>query len=274
MNRIVRFEGEDSAIHLGLWEPGGGDTEEAQLGRARLLEGDLYDGWRVTDQAVEVRRLLAPIEPVNIFGIGLNYRAHAAEGQRAVPDKPLIFIKATSAVAHPGDHIVLPRSAPDQVDFEAELAVVIGRKAKDVSAEQALDYVLGYTCANDVSARDCQKKLDAQWARAKSFDTFCPLGPCLVPAAEFDPTNARVRSWLNGKLMQDDTTASLIFPVAELVSYLSRQFTLLPGTVICTGTPAGVGFARDPQVFLRPGDTILVKVEGIGQLSNPVRSDA
>jgi len=272
MNRIIRFEGEGSAIHLGLWEPDGGAAGGTQLGRARLLEGDLYAGWRVTDQSMDVRRLRAPVEPVNIFGIGLNYRAHAAEGQRAVPDKPLIFIKATSAVTHPGDPIVLPRSAPDQVDFEAELAVVIGRQAKDVSAEQALDYVLGYTCANDVSARDCQKKLDAQWARAKSFDTFCPLGPCLVPAAEFDPTNARVRSWLNGALMQDATTASLIFPVAELVSYLSHQFTLLPGTVICTGTPAGVGFARDPQVFLRPGDTILVEVEGVGELSNPVQS--
>lgn len=220
---------------------------------------------------VRMVKRLAPVEPPNIFAIGLNYRGHATEqGLTELPKLPLIFAKPTTAVIGPGDSIVLPESAPNEVDFEAELAVVIGRECRRVRESDALSHVFGYTCANDVSARDCQKKLDKQWTRAKGFDTFCPLGPVVVTRDEFDCSNARVRSILNGTVMQDATTADLIFSVPFLISYLSHQFTLLPGTVILTGTPAGVGFTRTPPVFLRAGDLIEVEIEGIGRLSNSV----
>ncbi len=223
-----------------------------------------------------ITRLLPPVPvlpPPNVFGIGLNYRQHAAETGAAVPDHPLVFIKASTAVIGPGDPIVLPLSAPGEVDFEAELAVVIGRTARRVPESAANEYILGYTCANDVSARDCQKRLDGQWARAKSFDTFCPLGPCLVSPHEFDPANADIICVRNGQTMQSGNTADMIFSAAKLVSYLSCQFTLLPGTVICTGTPPGVGMARKPPVFLRAGDEVEVRIAGIGSLVNPVLAE-
>jgi 2-keto-4-pentenoate hydratase/2-oxohepta-3-ene-1,7-dioic acid hydratase in catechol pathway len=182
-------------------------------------------------------------------------------------------MKATSSVIGSGEPIRLPPSAPDEVDFEAELAIIIGRTAARVSPEEASRYVLGYTCANDVTARDCQKRLDGQWTRAKGFDTFCPLGPWLVTPDEFDPSDRQVRSFLNDQPMQNGSTRDLVFNCHTLISYLSHQFTLLPGTVICTGTPAGVGFSRQPPVFLRPGDTITVQIEGLGELSNPVLGD-
>ncbi len=261
--KIARFVDGEGCERLG--EPVAED-------RARVIEGDLFGEYVLTDREIGIVRLLPPVEPPNIFGIGLNYREHAAEGGRSVPEKPLVFLKATTSVQAPGAPIRLPRSAPDEVDFEAELAVVIGRRARQVEPEDALDYCLGYTCANDVTARDCQKRLDRQWARAKGFDTFCPLGPWLVTADAFDPGNAVVESRVNGQLMQRGCTADLIFDCRTLVSYLSHQFTLLPGTVICTGTPAGVGFARTPPVFLRPGDHVEVRVEGIGSLSSPVEA--
>ncbi len=238
--------------------------------RAMVIEGDLFGEYRRTDVAVGMARLLPPVRPPNVFGIGLNYREHAAEGGRSIPEKPLVFLKATTSVRAAGEPILLPPSAPDEVDFEAELAVIIGRTARRVSPEEAAAFCLGYTCANDVTARDCQKRLDQQWTRAKGFDTFCPLGPWLVTADAFDPDRAIVECRVNGRVMQRGCTADLIFDCRTLVSYLSWQFTLLPGTVICTGTPAGVGFARDPQVFLRPGDRVEVAVEGIGTLCNPV----
>ena len=263
MAKLVAFADEAGQRRHALWT--GGPTGE-------LVEGTPIAGYQPTGRTVTIERPLAPIEPPNIFGIGLNYAAHAAEGKRDVPDKPLIFGVATTAVIGTEEAIVLPRPAPRKVDFEAELGVVIGRRCKDVPVGEALGYVGGYTCVNDVTARDCQKELDSQWTRAKGFDTFCPMGPCLVTPDEIDPTNLRVRSWLNGEPMQDATTADMIFPVAALVSYLSQQFTLSPGTLICTGTPSGVGFARDPRVFLQAGDVIEVEVEGIGRLRNPVRA--
>ena len=259
--KIARFLDSDGVERLG--EPIAAD-------RARLIDGDLFSGFGPGSREAVISRLLPPVAPPNVFGIGLNYRDHAAEGGRQVPDQPLVFLKATTSVIAAGEPIVLPRSAPDEVDFEAELAVVIGRKAVRVPVERALEHVLGYTCANDVTARDCQKRLDAQWTRAKGFDTFCPLGPWLVTADDFDPGDATVESLLNGEPMQRGCTADLIFDCPTLVSYLSHQFTLLPGTVICTGTPAGVGFARTPQVFLRAGSQITVRISGIGDLSNPV----
>lgn len=223
-----------------------------------------------TDALADVR-LLAPVLPPNILAIGLNYREHAAETGARIPDHPLLFIKATTAVVGPGDPVVLPAAAPDEVDYEAELAVVIGKTAKKVKACDALDFVFGYTCGNDVSARDCQKRRDLQWARAKSFDTFCPLGPWIE--TELNPAALAIGSRLNGETMQASTTGDLIFGVPELIEHLSGNITLLPGTVIMTGTPPGVGMARNPPRFLRPGDTIEVYVEGIGTFGNPVVAD-
>jgi len=216
-------------------------------------------------------KLLAPVCPPTIIAIGLNYRAHADESGMPYPPAPVIFIKAASSLCGPSDAIVLPAIAPDEVDYECELCIIIGRQAKNVTRENALDYVLGCTCGNDVSARDCQLRLDKQWARGKSFDTFCPLGPWIE--TDLDPDNLRIRTILNGRVMQDSITSDMIFDCRELVSYLSRCMTLHPGTAIMTGTPSGVGFTRKPPVFLRPGDAVQVVIDGIGTLSNPVAEE-
>jgi len=235
----------------------------------RRIEGDLFSQFRVTDERLSVARLLAPLEPPNIFAIGLNYREHARETGKDIPTDPVVFAKATTSVIGPGEPIVLPRVS-QTVDYECELAVVIGQRARDVSADQALDYVLGYTCANDVSERYWQKHL-GQWVRAKSFDTFCPLGPWIETEIS-DPNALRLSTTLNRQVMQSSSTADMIFSVRQLVSFLSQGLTLLPGTLILTGTPPGVGAARTPPVFLKSGDTVAVTVEGIGELTNPVRS--
>lgn len=225
---------------------------------------------RFASEPLRIARLAAPVQPSNIFAIGRNYRAHVAETGATAPERPLVFLKATSSLLPPGGAIMLPEAAPDEVDFEAELAIVIGRTASRVTPEGALEYVLGFTCANDVTARDCQRN-DKQWTRAKGFDTFCPLGPWIVTPDELDPQRLAVRSRLNGAAMQDGSTADMTFSCSELISYLSHQFTLLENTVILTGTPDGVGFARKPPVFLRHGDAIEVDIEGIGVLTNSVR---
>ena len=211
--------------------------------------------------------LVAPLDPVNILAIGRNYRDHSKELGGELPAAPLMFMKATSAVIAHGDDIVLPAAAPDAVDFEAELAVVIGRTAHRVPESAALDHVLGYTCANDVSARDCQRA-DGQWCRSKSFDTFCPLGPWIE--TELDPTRCTIKGRVGDVTQQDAHTGMMIFAVPFLVSYLSQGMTLVPGTVILTGTPGGVGVARKPPRFLRPGDVTEVEIGGIGTLRNRV----
>lgn len=245
-------------------------------GSVLALEGSLYGGFKEIDRKVEVTRTLAPVEPTNIYGIGLNYRKHAEEGGKGVPERPMIFMKGTNTLQNPGEPILIPTvKASDQVDFECELAVVIGRPAKNVKKADALDYVLGYTCANDVSARDWQKKWGGgQFCQGKGFDTFCPMGPVLVTADELiNPNDLPIRSILNGQTMQDWTTADMVFDVATLIEFLSGSKTLLPGTVILTGTPHGVGFARNPPVFLKDGDTISIEIDGIGTLSNPVLNE-
>jgi 2-keto-4-pentenoate hydratase/2-oxohepta-3-ene-1,7-dioic acid hydratase in catechol pathway len=216
-------------------------------------------------------KLLAPVLPPDIFAIGLNYRAHADESGARYPAAPVIFLKATSSVVGPGDNILLPAMAPDEVDWEAELAIVIGRPCHRVSEADALAYVLGYTCGNDVSARDCQLRYDVQWARGKSFNTFCPLGPWIE--TDLDPDNADISLRLNGEVMQSSNTSDMIFSCRQLVSYCSRVATLRPGTVIMTGTPAGVGFGRKPPQFLKPGDVVEVEIAGIGTLTNPVLAE-
>jgi 2-keto-4-pentenoate hydratase/2-oxohepta-3-ene-1,7-dioic acid hydratase in catechol pathway len=263
--RIVRFIDDKGQIRYG---------HNYENGTAALLEGDIISGLRQTGENCRVKKLLAPVAPPAIFGIGLNYRQHAVETGMEAPRYPVLFMKNPASVTHPADPIRLHPCCmePPEVDYEAELAVVIGRAAKDVAAADALNYVIGYTVANDVSARRWQGKRGAgQWVRGKSFDTFCPLGPELVTTDELgDPQNLRVTCTLNGQVMQDANTSDMIFPVAELIAYLSTGATLLPGSVILTGTPSGVGFTRKPPVFLMPGDTIEVSVEGIGTLSNPV----
>lgn len=213
---------------------------------------------------------LAPVpRPGKLICIGLNYRDHAAESNMPIPERPVVFSKFATAVIAPGEAVILPATSK-QVDYEAELAVIIGRRAKNVSANRALDYVLGYTVFNDVSARDFQFA-DGQWQRGKSCDTFAPMGPKIVTAdAVPDPHKLSIKLRLNGKTMQDSNTDQLIFGVPELVAFLSETITLEPGDVIATGTPPGVGFARKPPVFLKAGDVMEVEIEGLGTLNNPV----
>jgi 5-carboxymethyl-2-hydroxymuconate isomerase len=213
---------------------------------------------------------MLPIErPQKIICVGLNYRDHAEEQGVELPERPLLFAKWPNTLIGPGEEIVLP-AISQKVDYEAELAVVIGRTARGVSADDALEFVAGYVCANDVSGRDLQFS-DGQWVRGKSLDTFCPVGPALVPPAEVpDPQALGIRAVLNGEVMQDSTTANMVFGVAEIVSFTSQAITLEPGDLILTGTPAGVGVFRDPQRLLRPGDEITIEIDGLGALTNPV----
>ena len=242
-------------------------------GSARAIEGDIFGDHRVTANVVKPGKLLAPVQPASILCIGLNYRQHAAETGAAIPKWPVLFMKNPGAVQNPGDPIELPQKLlSTQVDYECELAVVIGRRCKNVSKADALEYVLGYTCANDVSARDWQKEFGgSQWSRGKTFDTFCPLGPVLVTRDAISNPNAlKIKTQLNGQIMQDSSTADMIFDVPTLIEFLSGSTTLLPGTVILTGTPQGVGMARKPPVWLKAGDTVSIEIEKIGTLTNPV----
>jgi 2-keto-4-pentenoate hydratase/2-oxohepta-3-ene-1,7-dioic acid hydratase in catechol pathway len=216
----------------------------------------------------EVKRFLCPIEVPNIIALGLNYLSHAIESKMERPKAPVIFLKATTSITGHLEPIILPAEAPSMVDFEAELTVVIGKKCKNITESDAATHIFGYTCGHDVSARDCQLQLDKQWARGKSFDTFSPIGPSIE--TELDPTSLNLQLRLNGETMQNASTKDMIFPVYELVSYLSHQMTLLPGTLIMTGTPEGIGFTREPQVFLSEGDRVEIEIEGIGILENYV----
>ncbi len=240
-------------------------------GSALPLEGGLFGPRQTGPRPVAPGPRLAPLDPVNIIGIGLNYRAHAAEGGKALPARPLWFMKTTGAVQHPGGPIVLPRGSA-KVDYEGELAVVLGRTARNVTETEALSYVLGYTIANDVSARDWQFELGSgQFNHGKSFDTFLPLGPELVTPDELPGASSlRLVTRVNGEVRQEATTADLVFPVPALISFLSQDRTLPAGTVILTGTPSGVGYARKPPVWLQPGDTVSIAIEGLGVLENPV----
>jgi 2-keto-4-pentenoate hydratase/2-oxohepta-3-ene-1,7-dioic acid hydratase in catechol pathway len=265
--RIVRFLS-GGEIRLG---------QQLDTNTAALIEGDLLGEFFPRERHVPIEKLLAPIVPTDILCIGLNYREHAKESNSQIPENPMLFIKSSNALNNPGDAIPLPPNS-GQVDYEGELAVVIGKTAKRVPRERALDYVLGYTCANDVSARDWQreKRLNGgQFARGKSFDGFCPLGPWIVTPDEVPEPNAlRLRTILNGQVMQDHTTADMIFDVPTLIESLSSTMTLRPGAVILTGTPQGVGFARTPPVWLKAGDTVVVEIERIGRLENSVDSEA
>jgi 2-keto-4-pentenoate hydratase/2-oxohepta-3-ene-1,7-dioic acid hydratase in catechol pathway len=246
-------------------------------GAALELKGDIFSRPEETGARADVKKVLAPVVPVAILGIGLNYRQHAAETGSPIPGYPILFLKNVAAVQDPDEPILLPahRLKSTEVDYECELAVIIGRRCKNVTRDHALEYVLGYTCANDVSARDWQGKWGgSQWCRGKTFDTFAPLGPCLVTTDEIpNPNSLGIRTILNGAVVQDSNTVDMIFDIPALIEFLSSSTTLLPGTVILTGTPQGVGVARKPQLFLKAGDKITIEIEKIGSLSNPVANE-
>jgi 2-keto-4-pentenoate hydratase/2-oxohepta-3-ene-1,7-dioic acid hydratase in catechol pathway len=262
--KFIRYADPESRIHYG--------SEQAD-GTTLRVEGDIFGDYTVTSESASIAKLLAPLVPAQIICIGLNYRQHAAETNSRVPEYPIVFYKGPGSLQNPGDPIVLPRHLlSEEVDYECELAVVIGKKCRNVSREEALDYVLGYTCANDVSARDWQIRYGgSQWCRGKMFDTFAPLGPRLVTTDEIpDPQALGIRTILNGDAVQDWTTGDMIFDVASLIEFLSGSTTLPPGTVILTGTPHGVGMAATPPRWLRPGDSVTIEIESIGKLTNPV----
>lgn len=265
--RIVRFLDSVGQVHYGAQQPDG---------TALRIDGDILASYTVTHQKVPIAKLLAPIVPPAIFCIGLNYRRHAEETKAKIPSHPVVFMKNPAAIQNPGDPIEIPTYlASTKVDYECELAIVIGKRAKNISADQALDYVLGYTAANDVSARDWQKEWGgSQWCRAKTFDTFCPLGPVLVTPDEIPNPNAlALATTVNGQTRQSSNTSDMIFNVAQLIAFLAGSTTLLPGTLILTGTPEGVGMARMPPVYLKPGDRVTVTIDTIGELANPVTAE-
>jgi 2-keto-4-pentenoate hydratase/2-oxohepta-3-ene-1,7-dioic acid hydratase in catechol pathway len=256
--RIVRFKADDRPRYGIL---GGGSVhslkvspfaQRASIGYRPALDGDRY--------TLDEVKLLAPCTPSKVICLGVNYRSHAIETGLAIPTVPLIFLKPPTAVIGPEDNIVLPQLEKRRVDYEAELGVVIGKRAKAISRERASECVLGYTCFNDVSERYAQKS-DGQWTRCKGYDTFAPIGPWIE--TEIDPDDLKVESYLNGEVRQSARTSDLIFGVAELVSFISGIMTLLPGDVIATGTPSGIG-------KMHPGDIIEIKIEKIGTLKNYV----
>ncbi|MCL7452819.1 MAG: fumarylacetoacetate hydrolase family protein [Anaerolineae bacterium] len=249
--RLVRYQLGDERGYGLLWE-----------GDVHRLESTLEDGLRAGPRvaALDEVELLAPCQPTKIVAVGQNYAAHAAELGSTVPAEPLLFLKPPSSVIGPGTAIVYPQHLSQQVDYEAELAVVIGRDAWRVRRTEAEAYILGYTCANDVTARDLQRR-DGQWTRSKGFDTFCPLGPWIV--AGLDASDLGIRCRVNGELRQDGRTGDMVFGVPELIARISAVMTLLPGDVILTGTPSGIG-------PLEPGDRVAVEIEGVGILENHV----
>ena len=271
--KIIRFLDDASNVQSGILNDDGS---------ASVLPNGLFSNLDQPGPRARIHKLLAPIEPAQILGIGLNYRRHAAEAGAAIPEVPIVFMKGVNTLQNPNDPIELPTHlASHEVDYECELAVVIGRHAggrvcKNVSPQEALDFVLGYTCANDVSARDWQlKRGGGQWTRGKLFDTFCPLGPCIVTPHDIpDPNQLRIATRLNGEVVQDWNTSDMIFDVPHLISFLSGSTTLVPGTVILTGTPHGVGMAAKPPRWLRAGDEVTIAIEAIGELTNPVTEEA
>jgi 2,4-didehydro-3-deoxy-L-rhamnonate hydrolase len=223
-------------------------------------------------QKIDYSDFDAPIkDPSKVIAIGLNYVDHASESKMEIPKTPIVFTKFSNSITGPTGEIKVPKRLTQKADYEVELAVVIGKRCKNISKENALDFVFGYTIVNDISARDLQFS-DGQWVRGKSLDTFCPMGPVIVTKDEIpDPQNLKLICEVNGERLQNDSTKNMIFGVADLISILSEAFTLEPGDIIATGTPSGVGFSRKPPIYLKDGDIIKTSVEGIGELVNPVK---
>ncbi len=251
--RLARFAKEDKGFYC--------IVEGSNL--YEVEEGDPFSGAVTKGRAIgpaDEFRILPPCMPTKIVAVGLNYRAHAAEFNKELPQEPMLFLKPSTSVIGHGEYIIYPSHMSRRVDYEGELAVVIGKRAHHITPEEAPDYILGYTCFNDVTARDLQGK-DIQYTRAKGFDTFAPIGPWIETG--LDPMDVRIRTFLNGEKRQDTSTSDMIFNVFELTSFVSRVMTLLPGDVIATGTPSGVG-------KMKPGDVVEVKIDGIGGLVNTV----
>lgn len=275
--KLVMYSVNDGDVKAGLLEDGEAGGEVRQLAgedtsmMTLIEEGAEKQPVSGESVALEDVKLYPPVaRPGKIIGIGLNYEDHAQETGAEIPEKPIVFAKYPNTITGPGNAIVIPKIT-EQADYEAELAVVIGRKARHVEAEEALDYVFGYMNANDVSSRDLQFSEGGQWTRSKSIDTFAPIGPYLVTKDEIeDPQSLSVKCTLNGEVVQEGTTEKMIFTVAEIVSFLSTGMTLEPGDIIMTGTPPGVGVAREPQVFLKDGDEVTIEIEGLGALTNHV----
>jgi 2-keto-4-pentenoate hydratase/2-oxohepta-3-ene-1,7-dioic acid hydratase in catechol pathway len=254
MKRFYRIEYHGSPRHV---------VEENSTGVWHLVEGEIFGSWN-KGAAVpsSSQRILSPVTPSKIVAVGLNYKDHAAEVKKPLPAEPLLFLKPSTAVVGPGDPIVIPEGA-GRVDHEAEMGVVIGTTASGVSEDEASRYVFGITCVNDVTARELQAK-DVQYTRAKGFDTFAPIGPCIATDLPYDSADGlTVEGWVNGTRRQFSRTRELIFPVAKLIAFISAVMTLLPGDIISTGTPSGIG-------PLAPGDRVTIKVQGVGELTNPV----
>jgi len=271
--RVARLALGDGSTTYAVRQPDGSYTRltAPQTPERAQFPANL-DSWDDSGESV-TGKLLSPIQPTQLLCVGLNYREHALETGASLPDYPILFIKNIGAVCGPETPIQLPRTLrSDEVDYECELAVIIGREARNLTPENALSHVAGYTCANDVSARDWQRGAGGrQWCRGKGFDTFCPLGPELVTADEIpNPQALDISTRLNGQTMQENSTGDMIFSVSEILVYLSASTTLPVGTVILTGTPQGVGMARKPPVWLKPGDEVVVEISGIGTLRNPV----
>lgn len=264
--KLIRFKTDAASAEFGAIQ---------ENGTVSRLSGDLEIGFTPTGETVSNFQTFPLIDPPSIYCVGANYRYHIEEcGGGKVPEFPIIFMKGPNTLQVNGGPIVLPKvCSPTEVDYEGELAVVIGRACRDVSREEALSHVAGYACANDVTARDWQLKLGGtQWCRGKGFDTFLPLGPHLVTPDEIpNPNELQLRTWLNGDLVQDWNTNDMVFDVPAIIEFLSQDTTLLPGTVILTGTPHGVGMAQNPPRWLRHGDTMTVEIAGIGRLTNPVQ---
>ena len=267
--KLLRYALDDT-VHIGILNGGEilrlglGDMTDLMAGDAAFAETGLLDD-------LAEARVLPPLQPSKILAIGRNYAEHARELDNEVPAEPLVFAVMPSAVIGAGAVIEWESELTQQVDWEGELAVIIGKTARRVSQADALDYVFGYTIANDVSARDLQTR-DKQWTRAKGLDTFCPLGPVVVTADEIpDPQNLRIVTAVDGVEKQNGSTADMIFSVSFLIAHLSRAFTLNPGDIILTGTPSGVGKAMNPPEFLGAGSVVSIKIEGIGKLTNSCR---
>jgi 2-keto-4-pentenoate hydratase/2-oxohepta-3-ene-1,7-dioic acid hydratase in catechol pathway len=263
--KLIRYLDHSEKIQYAVEQPGGGHLR---------MEGDPFGKNRVTQEPANIAKMLAPVVPGMIWCIGQNYRRHADEVGMSSGEYPVVFAKGANALQDPGGSIVIPtRAGTAELDYEGELVVIIKKACKDVSRERALEYVAGYTCGNDVSARDWQlKKGGSKWCRGKSFDTFAPIGPCLVtPDSIADPSGLGIQTTVNGRVMQDGNTRDMVRDVPALIEFLSQSTTLLPGTAIFTGTPHGVGMAQNPPLWLKHGDEVSVTIEKIGTLTNTVR---